>query len=306
MLEIISTCPRTNTNSFELEELCKKFNYKYIEIFPENQGFNSSEMKNILSDTEICIVGDDEVNKDVLIQCKKLKHIIKWGTGTDNIDLNYANENNIKVHNTPNILGKYVAEYTLGLIIDNLRNISNNNSNMKNKIWDKSSGISLYEKIIGLYGFGDIGRNLAKLVRPFGCEVIYTDLKNMSQNDAEYVQFDQLIEKSQILIISAPLTEDTYKVINKQNLEKNNSLELLVNISRGGLVDENEIFDLVLSQNIKRLSLDVYENEPPLIKDSILNNEKFLFTSHNASNTIDANYEINLQILHILQDILGE
>ena len=72
---------------------------------------------------------------------------------------------------------------------------------MKNKIWDKSSGISLYEKIIGFYGFGDIGRNLAKLVRPFGCEVIYTDLKNMSQNDAEYVQFDKLIEKSQILKI---------------------------------------------------------------------------------------------------------
>ena len=82
--------------------------------------------------------------------------------------------------------------------------------------------------------------------------MIYTDLKNMSLNDAEYVKFEILIEKSQILIISAPLTEDTYKVINKQNLENSNSLELLVNISRGGLVDENEIFDLVLSKNIKK------------------------------------------------------
>lgn len=306
MLEIISTCPRTNTNRFDFEELCKKFNYKFIEIFPENQGFNSTEMKNIISNAEICIIGDDVVNKEVLNQSKKLKHIIKWGTGIDNIDLNYANEIDVKVYNTPNILGKYVAEYTLGLIIDNLRNISNNNLKMKNKIWDKTTGVSLYEKTIGFYGFGDIGRSLAKLLHPFGCEVIYTDLKNMSQNDAVFVQFNQLIEKSHILIISAPLTKDTYKVINKENLEKNKSLELLVNISRGGLVEENEIFDLVLSQNIKRLSLDVYENEPPLIKDSILSNEKFLFTSHNASNTIEANYEINSEILHILHEILGE
>ena len=304
MLKVISTCPRTHSELDDFKILGKEYNFEFIENFPANQGFSAAEMQNIIYESDICIIGDDQVNEKVLNNSKNLKHIIKWGTGMDSIDIKFAETNGIRVYNTPNILGKYVAEYTLGLIIDSLRKISTNNTNMKKGVWDKSQGMSLYNKTIGFYGFGNIGKSLANLLKPFNCKVSYTDLIDFDLNEVKHVRLEELIETSEILIICAPLTNETKDSINKDLLEKSKSINLLVNVSRGGLIVEDDIFGLVANNKSKLLCLDVYKNEPPTFNNSLLDNEKILFTSHNASNTIDANQEVNSKILNILEDIL--
>jgi|TARA_B100001540_G_scaffold92941_1_gene83827 phosphoglycerate dehydrogenase-like enzyme len=306
MKKIISTCERTSTNKDAFESLSKKFGFEYIEVFPTNQGFQAKEMKEAIKDSSICIVGDDSIDSDVINAATKLKHIIKWGSGTDQIDIAAAKSKGIEVTNTPNILGKYVAEFVIGLIINSLRKITSNNEKMKEKIWDKSFGASLYKKVIGFYGYGDIAKNLTKLLEPFDCKIIYSDLEDLKYNNAEYKDIRSLISESEILIISAPLTEKTRGVVNANFLKEATKLDLLINISRGELLIEKEILEMVTNKELNMLCLDVYEEEPPKLNNQLLNNERILFTSHNASNTIDANNEVNKVILNKLNKILGE
>ncbi len=306
MKKIISTCERTNTNKDDFKSLAEKFGFEYIENFPANQGFQAKEMKEIIQDSSICIVGDDSIDNDVINATTKLKYIVKWGSGTDQIDIAAAKSKGIEVINTPNILGKYVAEFVLGLMINSLRKITFNHEKMKEKIWDKSLGTSLYKKVIGFYGYGDIAKNLTNLLEPFNCKIIYSDLENFDLNDAEYKDIKSLIADSEILIISAPLTEKTKSIINADSLKEAINLDLLINVSRGELLNEKEILEMVKNKKLDMLCLDVYEEEPPKLNNQILNNEKILFTSHNASNTIDANNEVNKVILKKLNKILGE
>ena len=306
MKKIISTCERTNTNKDDFKSLAQKFGFEYIENFPSNQGFRAKEMKEIIQDSSICIVGDDSIDNDVINTATKLKYIVKWGSGTDQIDIEAAESKGIEVINTPNILGKYVAEFVLGLIINSLRKITINHEKMKEKIWDKSLGTSLYEKVIGFYGYGDIAKNLTNLLEPFNCKIIYSDLENFKLNNAEYRDIKSLIADSEILIISAPLTEKTKGIINADSLKEAMKLDLLINISRGELLIEKEILEMVENKKLNMLCLDVYEEEPPKLNNQLLNNERILFTSHNASNTIDANNEVNKVILKKLNKILGE
>ena len=218
MNKIISTCERTGSNKKDFESLARKFDFDYIENFPNGQGFGAEEMKNIIKDSVVCIVGDDSIDSDVFKASTNLKYIIKWGSGTDQIDIDAAKEKGIEIINTPNILGKYVAEFLIGLIINSLRQITINNTKMKKGIWHKSSGISLYKKVVGFYGYGDIARSLTKLLKPFDCQIIYSDINDFKLDDAKYRDFKSLISETEILIISAPLTEKTKGVINKDSL----------------------------------------------------------------------------------------
>tara|TARA_X000000368_G_scaffold418964_1_gene421111 strand:- start:2283 stop:3203 length:921 start_codon:yes stop_codon:yes gene_type:complete len=306
MKEIISTCPRTNSNKKEFEFLAKHYGLKYSEKFPQNQGFTSDEMIEQIKEASICIIGDDKIDQKVLKECLNLEYIIKWGSGTDKIDIESANKNGVEVFNTPEILGKYVAEFVLGLMIDSYRKITLNHKKMNEKIWYKSYGKSLFNRVIGFYGYGDIAKSLTKILKPFNCEIIYSDLNDLNIQGATFMSLKSVIKKSEILIVCAPLTEATMGSINKESLEHAELLELLINVSRGEIIKESEIIEMISDGSLKSLCLDVYEKEPPKLKEEVLNNGNILFTSHNASNTIDANEEVNKVILNKLDEILGD
>ena len=122
-MKIVSTTPRTNQNFDNFMELMHNSKYEFVEVFPKEQYFDSNEMRKVLSDCFIAIIGDDEVDLNAIEDAKYLKHIIKWGSGTDSIDFEAAKKHKINVQNTPGILGKYVAEYVLGVIISTYRNL---------------------------------------------------------------------------------------------------------------------------------------------------------------------------------------
>ena len=305
-MKIVSTCKRTSENLEDFIKLSKELNFEYIEIFPKNQGFTSNQMMDNLEDSTICIVGDDIIDKKVIDSAKRLKYIIKWGAGIDQIDVEYANTKNITVSNTPNILGKYVAEFVLGLIVSSLRKITQNHINMKSGLWDKTIGESLYSKTVGFFGYGNIAKNVTKLIEPFDCKILYTDIKNQNIKNAKYLNFDSLIKMSEIIIIAAPLTVDTQGVFNEESLKNADNLQLLINVSRGELVNESDIFNMLGTNKIKLLALDVFEKEPPVLDQKILHDKNILFTSHNASNTIKANDDVNNVIIKKIRDYIKE
>ena len=245
-MKIVSTTPRTNQNIDNFVELIHDSKYEFVEVFPKKQHFNSNEMRKILSDCFIAIVGDDEVDLNAIEDAKYLTHIIKWGSGTDSIDFEAVKKHKINVQNTPGILGKYVAEYVLGIIISTNRNLFEYSNTFKQKqMWNKTPGISLFGKKVGLFGYGNIGREISKLLKPFDCEVYFYDPYVEPCHDSKKIELLELYEISDILIISANLNLENYQIINKQSIDKLKNNCLLINISRGQLLNEKDIFEAI-------------------------------------------------------------
>lgn len=304
-MKIVSTTPRTNQNFDNFMELMHNSKYEFVEVFPKEQYFDSNEMRKVLSDCFIAIIGDDEVDLNAIEDAKYLKHIIKWGSGTDSIDFEAAKKHKINVQNTPGILGKYVAEYVLGVIISTYRNLFEYSNTFKQKqMWNKTPGISLYGKKVGLFGYGNIAREIAKLLKPFDCEVFYYDPYVEPCDDSKKIELLELYEISDILIISANLNFENYQIINKQSIDKLKDNCFLINISRGQLLNEKDIFEAIEKKQLNSVFLDVFEVEPPNLDDYYLDNNKINFSQHNASNSKDAIEEVNLEIIEIIKGLI--
>lgn len=304
-MKILSTTPRTNQNLDDFKEIVHKTPYSYTEIYPNGQQFNSNEMRKILSDCNIAIVGDDEIDSNALMDANNLKHIIKWGSGTDSIDFQATSYRKITVINTPEILGKYVAEYVLGIIISTNRNLFEYNNTLKmNKLWTKTPGRSLFGKTVGILGYGNIGKEIAKLLLIFNCKIIFFDPYVQLDDNATKVDLSSLLKNSDVLIISAKLSTETLNIINKKTLKKIKENCLLINVSRGPLLNEKDVFDAVNNKKLKYLFLDVFTTEPPKLYDYYINNNHINFSQHNASNSFDAIEEVNMEIIEILKGII--
>ena len=304
-MKIISTTPRTKSNSSNFRELSENFGCTYVEKFPNKQSFNSDEMINELNGFSIAIVGDDELDESFFNQSKTLKLIIKWGSGTDNIDYQAASKNKIKIVNTPNILGKYVAEYLLGIILSNQRKIIEYNSTFKlQQSWNKEPGRSLFNKTVGFIGFGNIGTEFAKLVKPFECNTIFYDPNVNSDQSSSKVSLKNLFQNSDILILAAQLNNETRNIVNKNNLKLLKSNSLLINVSRGPLVNEADLFEAINNNELKYVFLDVFCNEPPHLDNYYVDNQNINFSQHNASNSQEAIKEVNFKVMEILKEEL--
>lgn len=305
MMLILSTTPRTNQNLSDFKKIVESTNYSYLQINPNSQQFDSSEMREILVDCDIAIVGDDEIDSNAIHNANNLKHIIKWGSGTDSIDFEATSNKNISVINTPGILGKYVAEYVLGIIISTNRNLFEYNNTFKmNKLWNKNPGSSLYGKTVGLIGYGNIGKEIANLLAIFNCKTIFYDPYVQTDKNAKKVELSTIFKSSDILIVSAKLSPENSNIIDKNAINKLKENCLLINIARGPLLKENDVFNAVKNKKLKYLFLDVFNSEPPNLNDYYINNHHINFSQHNASNSHDAIEEVNMMILEILKGLI--
>jgi phosphoglycerate dehydrogenase-like enzyme len=305
LMIILSTTPRTNQNLYDFKKIIEPTPYSFLQVNPKGQQFNSNEMRKILADCEIAIIGDDEIDNNAIQDAINLKHIIKWGAGTDSIDFKATSIKNITVTNTPGILGKYVAEYVLGIIISTNRNLFEYNNTLKaNQLWNKNPGSSLYGKTVGLIGYGNIGKEIANLLSIFNCKIIFFDPYIQVDDNATKVDLNYICTSSDILIISAKLNSETLNIIDKNVIDKLRENCLLINIARGPLLNEKDVFDAVNNKKLKYLFLDVFNTEPPNLDDYYINNNHINFSQHNASNSFDAIEEVNMKILELIKGLV--
>ncbi|HHW48070.1 MAG TPA: phosphoglycerate dehydrogenase [Clostridiaceae bacterium] len=208
------------------------------------------------------IAGVEPLTRKVLEKAKNLKIISRCGIGLDSVDLEAAREFGIKVANTPDAPTASVAEFTLGLMLCILRRIHTLDALIRNGGWKGPQGNLLKDKTVGVIGCGRIGTYVAKLVKAFGCNMLGYDPFIKNHDICKMVSFDELISHSDIITLHMPYTEENRHMIGKEELSKMKKTAFLINTARGGLVDEDALYDALKSGQIAGAALDCFENEP--------------------------------------------
>lgn len=239
------------------------------------------------------VVGAKKITPDIMSALGQNKIVAKHGAGLDNIDIEYATQNNIAVTFTPEANVQAVAELTIGLIFSIARKIPLACSSMKNGYWQCFLGKEVYGKTIGVVGTGKIGKAVLKKLSGMDVDIIVFDTvpsKEVSSlPNVRYVDLEELLANSDFITLHVPLTKDTYRMIGEKELKFMKPSSFLINTSRGGVVDERVLFKFLSAKKISGAALDVWENEPPeSISAELLKLENVIPTPHIGAYTEEA------------------
>tara|TARA_B110000014_G_scaffold51300_1_gene34275 strand:- start:71 stop:1009 length:939 start_codon:yes stop_codon:yes gene_type:complete len=220
-----------------------------------------------IPDTDLVFIRSaTSIDKEVIDAGVNLKIIARCGVGLDNVDIIEATKRGIHVTNSPEANIISVAELTVGLIIASARNLIKGNNSLKQKKWDRSAltGIELYEKTLGFVGFGRVARLVASRMQSFGMKIVFFDpyIDESTQNETK-LELDELLQQSDVVSLHVVKNKETINLISKEKLSLMKQDSIIINTSRGGVVDESEVLRLVDNGKLFSAALDVYEQEPP-------------------------------------------
>lgn len=239
-----------------------------IEIInnPFGRKLTEDEVIELAKDCVGIVAGVEPLTARVMDALPKLKCISRVGVGMDSVDLVYAETKGIKVVNTPDGPTRGVAELTLSLTMSLLRRIPQADAALKERRWQKVIGNLLIGKIVGVVGLGRIGRMTAEIFRALGNEVIGYDLypneEWANQNGVKVVAQEELFKTADIITLHIPGNNDGSPAIGSDQLLLMHSEAVLINVARGGVVDEDILFDLLFNGKIKGAAIDVFSEEP--------------------------------------------
>ncbi|MGA7370490.1 MAG: D-2-hydroxyacid dehydrogenase [Nitrososphaeraceae archaeon] len=253
------------------------------------------KLKSLINGYDVLIVRSrTHVSRDVIESGKSLKVIARVGVGLDNVDTNYATSKKIQVINAQEAATNAVSELVIGSMISLARLIPHAHSELSKGNWIKKSlmGIELSGKYLGIVGVGNIGRNVGRIARALRMNIIGYDIYPISReyiNEISMINTDlnTLVESSDFITIHVPLSSDTYHLFDGDLLSKMKKSSYIINTSRGGIVDENALYDLLKDQKIAGAGLDVFEVEPP-INTKFLELPNILCTPHIGAQTKEA------------------
>ncbi len=259
-----------------------------------NFTISKEELLNVIEDFDAIIVRSrTKVTREVIEASNKLKIIARAGVGVDNVDVQAATERGVMVINAPESTSITVAEHTMGLILALSRKIAIADSSVKQGKWEKSKfmGIELNGKTLGVIGMGRIGSQVVTRSKAFGMDTIvydpYITEKSASELGVTVVDLDTLIKTSDVMTIHVPLTSETKHLISGEQFEMMKENAFIVNCARGGIINEEDLYNALSTNKIRGAGLDVYENEPP--KDNpLLGLDNVVLTPHIAASTSEA------------------
>ena len=266
------------------------------------------EVVELAADAVGLIAGTEQLDISVLEKLPKLKCISRLGVGMDNIDIDVAKQKGIKLYKTQTTPAPAVAELALGLMIDSARKISNQNSDLKSGTWQKKMGNILQGKTLGIVGLGTIGKTLVKLVKGFNFKILgydlYQDEHFKTKYGVTYCDLDTLLAKSDIVSIHLNLSDETNQLMNEEQISKMKPDSILINTSRGEIIDEEALFNALKDKKILGAGLDVFNDEPysgPLKK---LNN--IILTPHIGSYAKELRIQMEIETVENLLRGLNE
>ena len=250
-------------------------------------------MKEIIADADYAIAGQVAVSGDVLRAARRLKLLQKWGVGVDNIDLDAAKALGIKVARTTGSNAVPVAEFTLGLMLSALRYIGHSHAQLTKGHWTTSAHLpgdtyTLSGKTVGIVGMGAIGKNVAKLLKGFGCSILYAKRQQLDAGeetalDVAYVSLPELLAQSDVVSLHCPLTPETANLIDAAAFAAMKKTAVLVNVARGGVVDEAALIAALRARTIAGAAMDVFSIEPLPADSELLTLDNLLVTPHLAA-----------------------
>lgn len=246
-------------------DLLESHGYEVVKN-PYGRKLTEGETISLAKDCVGIVAGVESLNAKVIDALPQLKCISRVGVGMDSVDIPYAESKGIKVLNTPNGPTRAVAELTLGLTMALLRKIPFAHYDLKNRVWKKQTGNLLYEKKIGVLGLGRIGRMVAEMFRALGNEVagydLYPNKDWANANGVELLSLKELLQVSDVITIHIPGTSNGSSAIGATELSWLKDDAFLVNVSRGGVIDEDALYDILIKGKLTAVALDVFNEEP--------------------------------------------
>ena len=296
--------------------ICDNLNqqvYKELETIGDCVDISKSnsrdkDLANHIKDCEIVVIRSaTKLTKEVLDKAEQLKIIARCGVGIDNVDLDFAKSKNIFVTNSPSANLISVVELTVALIISASRKLSLADSHLKKGEWNRSEflGYELYGKTLGIVGFGKAGRLVAERMKSFGMSIVFYDPYVTDWNGSEEsIKLDDLLRTADVVSIHVIKTKDTENLISKDMLDLLKPSSVIINTSRGGVLDEDYLFELLESEKIFGAGLDVYSNEPPKNVDRY-NGLNLVTTPHIGASTNEAQLKAGLETIENIKKILA-
>lgn len=270
--------------------------------------YKPKDIKKAIADADVLIVRSaTKVTKELLEGAKRLRIVARAGVGLDNVDVPACEAKKIKVINTPGASTNAVAELTVGLIICLLRNVPKAHFQMRNKIWDKKglTGSEIGGKTLGIIGYGRIGAAVGKMASALGMKIIaYSPPPRHEDGIVRYVDsLDEFLGKADVISLHTVLTPETKNMINKNTIAKMKDGVFIVNAARGGLVDEDALYDACKGGKVAGAALDVYSTEP--YTGRLLELDNICFTPHIGAGTKEAQMRIGEELVEKLKQELG-
>lgn len=237
---------------------------------PHGRQLSEAEVTEMLAGKVGLIAGTEPLTRDVLEANRDLRVISRVGAGMDNVDLEAAEELGVLVYRTPRGPALAVAELALGLVLDLLRGISRSDRRVRDGVWKKENGRLLSGKTVGIVGFGNVGRTFASLLAPFGCRVVVFDpiiepgeSLGVSAPGAELAaSLDALLAEADVVSLHCALCEGTRDMLDAEAIARMKEGAVIVNTSRGGIVDEEVLAAALMSGRLAGAALDVFADEP--------------------------------------------
>ncbi|MFD2924895.1 2-hydroxyacid dehydrogenase [Halobacillus naozhouensis] len=278
---------------------------QFKQILHENkpEGFDlqfwtemGEERKSSLEQAEYLLVATEKLDEDILSRAKQARFIQKTGIGVDNINLEAAEKYQLPVANTPGANAAGVAELTILMILSLYRKLPLLNQETKSGKWLmwklRPSSFEMEGKTHGFIGFGNIGRETARRSRALGTNVVYYDkfqapAETERELDAAYLPLEEVLKTSDIISLHIPFVPETKRLIGARELQLMKSNTVLINVSRGGIVDEKALAEALNNEVIAGAGIDVWETEPPELAHPLLKLENVIATPHIGAGTRD-------------------
>lgn len=263
-----------------------------------------TELPKIIADYDVLIVRSaTKVKGDLLSNAKNLKVIGRAGEGLDNVDYQKANQMGIKVVNTPHVSYISVAELTIGYIIALARNIVQGTTTMREGKWEKEKlmGSEVNGKMLGIIGCGFIGKTVERYALTLGMKTIVVE---ECVHD-RFVPLDQMLPQADFITIHVPLSPLTKHMLSTKEFEKMKTGVMIVDCSRGAVIDQEALYQALVSGKVKAAALDVFEEEPPK-NSKLLTLENVIATPHMGAQTEEAQLKASVQIANRVIETLQQ
>jgi D-3-phosphoglycerate dehydrogenase len=272
------------------------------------QAMAEAELVAIVPRVDAWIAGDCPVSRRVMEAGLggRLRAIVKWGVGVDNVDFAAARELGLPVANTPGVFGNEVADVALGYVIALARQTHLVDRGVRGGAWPKPAGLSLCECRAALVGYGDIGRAIAHRLLACGMRVtVYDPAATAAGPGCEIRRWPDGLEGADVLVLACALTPATRHLVDARALARCKPGVRIVNVARGALIDERALEDALDGGHVHSAALDVFETEPLPAASRLRRHERCVFGSHNASNTIHGVARASHRAIEVLLELLA-
>ncbi|BDA79154.1 dehydrogenase [Leptospira kobayashii] len=268
---------------------------------PHSRKLSKYEIAEFASDCDGLIAGTEDLG-ELISGASRLKLISRVGIGLDSVDLWKCKEKNIKVCYTPDAVTMAVAELTIGLILSLTRRVGLADREIRNGKWVRHFGKRIGESVIGLIGFGRVGKNVARLLLPFGPKILVNDKKDIVSEmqsladlglDIHFASKEEIYSRSDVISLHVPAYKLTKELINKESLKFFKPESFLINTARGELVNEKDLYESLKQGKIAGAALDVFEKEP--YNGDFISLDNVILTQHMGSCSYDCRLNMEKQ-----------